>query len=159
VPVLSPAAEDVLSPTCPCHDICCCVQYNHLHALSAKSLLTLDDLFEGRFTPALQQSGAVLSDVVTNFRSAHPAGGLWAQPTVPAKGPVVIGQATRHLVESVTRQLLLGAPGVEVQDNTTVTGLLLQQHRDQQGTEAAGIAQRIVGGYYCAEWCCLWVPG
>jgi hypothetical protein len=122
-----------------------CVQYNHLHALSGKGLLTLDDLFEGRFIAALQQSGAVLSDVVTNFRSAHPAGGLWAQPAVPAKGPVVMGQATRHLVESVTRQLLQGAPGVEVLDNTTVTGLLLQQHSNEQGKEAGSVTQRVVG--------------
>jgi hypothetical protein len=107
--------------------------------------LTLDEVFEGRFRPALQQAGAVLSDVVTNFRSAHPAGGLWAQPAVPAKGPVVIGQATRHLVESVTRQLLLGAPGVEVMDDTTVTGLLLQQHSNEKGEKAEGITQRVVG--------------
>jgi hypothetical protein len=113
------------------------LQYNHLHILAGKGLLTLDDMFEGRLIPALRQSGAVLSDVVTAFTNYHPAGGRWALPAVAAKGPVLMGQATRHVVESVTRQLLQQSVPegvVEVLDGTAVTGLLLEQG---DGSEAA----------------------
>lgn len=72
----------------------------------------------------------MLSDVVTAFTNYHPAGGRWALPAAAAKGPVLMGQATRHVVESVTRQLLQQSVPegvVEVLDSTAVTGLLLEQ--------------------------------
>lgn len=143
----SPSAA--LSCPLPCRPcLPACLQYNHLHILAGKGLLTLDDLFEGRFIPALEQSGAVLSDVVTRFTNYHPAGGRWALPAAAAKGPVLMGQATRHVVESVTRQLLQQSVPegvVEVLDSTAVTGLLLEQG---DGGEAR---PRIAGAFpaYC----------
>lgn len=107
-------------------------QYHHLHILVSRGLSALDAVFDGRFVPALQQAGCVISDVVTNFSSYHPAAGRWAQPTVAAKGALLIVQATRHTVEGVTRQLLDGTRGVEVTYGTTVTGLVMDQQQQQQ---------------------------
>lgn len=42
-----------------------------------------------------------------------------------------VHQATRHLVESVTRQLLEGTQGVQVLYGTTATGLVMQQEEGQ----------------------------
>lgn len=108
--------------------LCYCVQYHHLHVLAGAGLLTLDRLFEGRFIATLQQKGAVLNDVVTSFVNYHPlTGGPWAHPDVAVRGPVLIGQATRHLVESATRELLQDTPTVEVNYGAAVTGLVLHE--------------------------------
>ena len=98
--------------------------------------------------PALRQQGAVLSDVITSFTNYHPAGGRWASPAVAAKGPVLMGQATRHLVESCTRQLLQDTPGVEVVYGAAVTGLLLQQQKggEGEGLKVTGEPLTAVGG-------------
>lgn len=98
--------------------------------------------------PALRQQGAVLSDVITSFTNYHPAGGCWASPAVAAKGPVLMGQATRHLVESCTRQLLQDSPGVEVVYGAAVSDLLLQQRGSEgEGLKVTGEPLTAVGGW------------
>jgi hypothetical protein len=118
-----------------------------MHIMAGNGLLVLDELFEGAFIPSLRQAGAVLSDVVTSFTNYHPlAQGPWAHPAAGgAKGPVLMGQATRHVFEGVTRQLLQGTPGVEVVYGASVQGLLLQgdqgaqeQQQQQQAGQGAG---------------------
>lgn len=71
-----------------------CLQYHHLHVLVGGGLRALDRIFEGRFTPAMKQAGAVLSDVATSFYTYHPLSGRWAQPQA-AKGPLLIAQVSK----------------------------------------------------------------
>jgi hypothetical protein len=131
-----------------------------MHIMAGKGLLLLDELFDGRFIPSLRQAGAVLSDVVTSFTNYHPLGqGAWATPAAGgAKGPVLMGQATRHVFESVTRQLLQGTPGVDLVYGASVQGLmLLQQQQQQQGGQgdsgdSAGSRPRIAGEVAVGVW-------
>ena len=125
------------------------MQYHHLHVLAGAGVLTLDRLFEGRFIPALQQKGAVLNDVITSFINYHPlTGKRWETPDVAAGGPVLIGQATRHLVEGATRELLQDTPGVEVTYGAAVTGLVLQEVKggtDGSSDSSGGPRHRVTG--------------
>jgi len=84
----APFRLDIPYPVCHA-----CLQYHHLHVLVGGGLRALDGIFEGRFTPAMQEAGAVLSDVATSFHTYHPVSGRWAQPQA-AKGPLLIAQVS-----------------------------------------------------------------
>jgi hypothetical protein len=123
------------------------VQYHHVHVLLGAGLLALDRLFEGHFVPALQRKGALLNDMVTFFIMYHLlTGGRWVNPDVAAKGPVLTGQATRHVIESATRELLQDTPGVEITYGAAVTGLVLQEGKGGAGSSSGSGSRHEVMG-------------
>lgn len=122
------------------------LQYNHLHVLAGRGLPTIDALFEGRFGSALQSAGAVLNDIVTCFNTFHPASGAWAQPPQAAKGPLLMTQASRHLIESVTRQLLAADGNVQVVYGSDVTGLMLGESCGDEADQQQRPLPAVTGG-------------
>lgn len=96
-----------------------------------QGLRTLDTIFAGRYSTALQASGGHIIDMLQHVLAHHPVSGPgpWLRHTPPqaaAAEPIYTALGTRHLFETTARNLLSDNPRVEFLYGTSVAGLLFE---------------------------------
>lgn len=109
-------------------------------SLPSQGLLTLDAIFEGRYSTTLQASGGRIIDMLKHGLGHHPASGLgpWLRHG-PTKGtnPIHMALCTRHLFEASAHKLVADNPRVRFQYGASVTGLLFGETSCAHGAAAA----------------------
>lgn len=102
----------------------------------------LDEIFEGRFSKALQAAGA---NIVNHHASAivhHPASGVqpWLHHQTAGTEPVHVAMCTRHLFETTVRQLVSDNPKISISTGASVAGLVFEGDAGGGGDGTAGAA-------------------
>lgn len=134
------------------------VQYNHLHGMTAGGLASLNRIFGGRYSPALEAAGTPMLQLFKHARLVHPTYGCWL-PRNASAAPVATAFCTRHLFESTARQLVAGNERIELVYGAKAVGL---QFEEEAGAAAAAAEpstrrQKLVtgAGCLCRSSCCL----
>ncbi|WIA20116.1 hypothetical protein OEZ85_005967 [Tetradesmus obliquus] len=108
-------------------------QYNHLHGMTAGGLASLNRIFGGRYSPALEAAGTPMLQLFKHARLVHPTYGCWL-PRNASAAPVATAFCTRHMFESTARQLVAGNERVEFVHGAKAVGL---QFEEDAGAAAA----------------------
>eukprot|EP00775_Hariotina_reticulata_P002252 gene2252-2564_t len=111
-------------------------EYNQVHAMTAKGLSVVDEVFGGRFITALKDGGGNVVDMSSAVLYFHPdCGPLPWQRNHQPQQPLMSAMCSRHLIETTARKLLVTNPKVLVKYGSAVTGLMFDNSSAAEGVE------------------------